>query len=220
MRPTEHRKTAAVRENLERTPQNRSICGWLGAREPTSVAIQRMLPAPRESVYNARKKGFEMLALLLAAAITPNSVPAIVGALEGCWKAPGEVRGKNATSVARGEWHLGRRYFVLHLKSVPPAQAYEAAIAYGAGEKKGGIGSFWMDTFGGLSEPSLGLGTVNSDGFDLDYKFKDAVYHNSFQRTGKGWRWTITERPPGNPPKLFARYDFTPASCRGLAFGF
>lgn len=161
-----------------------------------------------------------MFELLLAAAITPNSVPAIVGALEGCWKAPGQVRRKNATSVARGEWHLGRRYFVLHLKSVPPAEPYEAAITYGAGEKEGQLGSFWMDTFGGLYEPSLGLGTVNPDGFSLDYKFKDAVYHNSFQRVGKGWRWTIIEQPFAKPQKLFARYDLTPASCRGLAFGF
>jgi hypothetical protein len=128
-----------------------------------------------------------MFELLLPAAITPNSVPDIVGALKGCWKAPGQVRGKNATSVARGEWHLGRRYFVLHLKSVPPA---------------------------------LGLGAVNTDGFSLDYKFKDAVYHNSFQRVGEGLRWTIIDQPSDNPQKLFARYDLTPASCRGLAFGF
>lgn len=161
-----------------------------------------------------------MLEFLLAAAAAANSVPAIVGALEGCWKAPGEVRGKNATSIARGEWHLGRRYFVLHLKSVPPAQPYEAAITYGAGENEGGIGSFWMDTFGGLYEPSLGLGRVEADGFSLDYKFKDAVYHNSFQRVGKGWRWTIIEQPFGNPQKLFARYGLTRTSCRGLAFGF
>jgi len=24
-----------------------------------------------------------------------------------------------------GDWHLGRRYFVLHLRQVPPAQLYE-----------------------------------------------------------------------------------------------
>ena len=161
-----------------------------------------------------------MLELLLAAAVTANSAPTIVGALEGCWKAPGEVRGKNATSVARGEWHLGRRYFILHLKSVPPAEPYEAAITYGAGEKEGDIGSFWMDTFGGLYEPSLGLGRVNRNGFNLDYRFKDAVYHNSFRRIGKGWRWIIIEQPSGSPQRLFAQYDLTRASCRGLAFDF
>jgi hypothetical protein len=161
-----------------------------------------------------------MLEFLLAAAMTSNPVPPIVGALEGCWKAPGNVRGKNATSVARGEWHLGRRYFVLHLKSVPPAEPYEAAITYGAGEKEGGIGSFWMDTFGGLYEPSLGLGRVETDGFNLDYKFKDAVYHNSFRRVGRGWRWTIVEQPFSNPQRLFARYDLTRTSCRGFVFDF
>jgi hypothetical protein len=143
-----------------------------------------------------------------------------VSGLEGCWSAPGQVRGKDATSVLRGEWHLGRRYFVLHLRSVAPAQAYEAAITYRAGEKPGGIGSFWMDTFGGLYEPSLGLGAVSPDGFYLDYHFPDAAYHNRFERRGKGWRWTIVERAPGKPDKLFARYELAPASCRGTTFTF
>ena len=140
--------------------------------------------------------------------------------LEGCWNAPGQVRGKDATSVVRGEWHLGRRYFVLHLRSVPPAQAYEAAITYGAGEKPGRVGSFWMDTFGGLYEPSLGLGAASSDGFSIDYRFPDAIYHNRFERLGRGWRWTIVEQAPGKPDKLFAEYKLAPASCRGMTFDF
>lgn len=163
-----------------------------------------------------------MVGLLLAAAAVAasNTVPADVGGLQGCWKAPGHVRGKDATSVARGEWHLGKRYFVLHLRSVPPSQPYEAAITYGAGEKSGGVGSFWMDTFGGLYEPSLGLGAVTSDGFSLDYRFPDAVYHNVFRRSGSGWRWTIVERAEGKPDKLFAEYRLSPASCRGMKFDF
>jgi hypothetical protein len=160
------------------------------------------------------------LFLFAIAAAPSNSVPAAVGGLDGCWKVSGEVRGKDATSVARGEWHLGRRYFVLQLRSVPPADAYEAAITYGAGEKSGEVGSFWMDTFGGLYEPSLGLGAVTRDGFGLDYRFPDAVYHNRFSRDGKGWRWTIIEQAPGKPEKLFAEYHLRPASCRGMKFSF
>lgn len=162
-----------------------------------------------------------MLLFLAALAVPPaNIVPAAVGGLDGCWKAPGEVRGKDAASVARGEWHLGRRYFVLHLRSVASAQPYEAAITYGAGEKRGQVGSFWTDTFGGLYQPSLGLGAVTKDGFWLDYRFPDAVYHNSFERVGNGWRWTIVEQAAGKPDKLFARYELTRASCRGIRFDF
>src|SRR3954462_6683446 len=100
-----------------------------------------------------------MLSLLVLAAtpaLAPNSVPAVVGGLAGCWKAAGEVRGKDATSVARGSWHLGRRYFMLQLRSIVLKSPYEAAIVYGGGEKPGGVGSFWMDTFGGAYAPSLG----------------------------------------------------------------
>ncbi len=161
--------------------------------------------------------------LFLAAAVAapaPNLVAPIVGGLRGCWSVGGAVRGKDATSVARGEWHLGRRYFTLHLRSVPPAEPYEAAISYGAGEKPGGIGSFWMDTFGGLYEPSLGLGAVTIDGFALDYRFPDAIYHNRFKRVGKLWSWTILEQAAGKPDKLFAEYKLRPASCRGMNFEF
>ena len=122
--------------------------------------------------------------------------------------------------MARGEWHLGRRYFTLHVRSTTPAQPYEAAITYGAGEKPGAIGSFWMDTFGGLYEPSLGLGAVMPDGFGLDYRFPDTVYTNRFTRAGTGWTWTIMEKPTGKPATLFARYRLAPASCRGMKFEF
>ena len=163
-----------------------------------------------------------MLALLAFAAALPlyPQPPGLraVGGLAGCWKAPGQVRGKGATSVARGTWHLGGRYFVLQIKATT-LKPYEAAITYGAGEKPEAIGSFWMDSFGGLYEPSLGLGAVTPDGFRQNYAFADALYVNRFARAGKGWTWTITEQAPGKPDKLFARYDLTPASCRGLSFG-
>src|SRR3954471_831250 len=155
-----------------------------------------------------------------AAALPSNLVPAVVGGLAGCWKAPGQVRGKDATSVARGSWHLGRRYFTLQLRSIVPKSPYEAAIVYGAGEKAGSVGSFWMDTFGGAYGPSLGAGAVTRDGFSLDYRFPDSVYTNRFTRNGKGWRWTIMEKVAGKPGKLFARYDLNPASCRGISFDF
>lgn len=157
---------------------------------------------------------------LMAAAMPTTPGPPVLDALKGCWNASGQVRGKDATSIARGEWHLGGRYFMLHLRSVPPASAYEAAITYGAGASSKAVGSFWMDTFGGLYEPSLGLGAVNGDGFSVDYRFPDAVYHNRFERVGRGWRWTIVEQATGKPDKLFAEYKLTPARCRGMTFSF
>lgn len=161
-----------------------------------------------------------MLEIVVAAALASNVVPGVVGGLEGCWNARGHVRSKDATSIARGEWHLGKHYFILHLRSVPPVAPYEAAITYGAGEKPGQIGSFWMDTFGGLYEPSLGLGAVEANGFELDYHFPDAIYQNRFLRTGSGWRWTITEQVAGKPDEVFANYELAPTSCRRLRFGF
>lgn len=161
-----------------------------------------------------------LIAATTAAASLPNKVPEVVGGLAGCWTATGQVRGKDSSSIARGDWHLGRRYFVLHLRAVGPAQPYEAAIYYGAGEKPGAIGSFWMDTFGGLYEPSMGLGRVAENGFSLDYRFPDSVYTNRFSKTGKGWTWTIIEKPRDKPERLFAKYILSVAPCAGMKFGF
>ena len=55
--------------------------------------------------------------------------------------------GKDSPSIARGEWHLGRRYFTLHLRATG-SDPYEAAITYGAGEQPRAIGSVFLDTFG------------------------------------------------------------------------
>jgi len=153
-----------------------------------------------------------------AAAPAPPGL-AEVGRLAGCWKAPAEVRGRDATSIIRGEWHLGGRYFVLHVRSLTK-EPYEAAITYGAGETPEAIGSFWMDTFGGLYEPSLGLGGLSPGGFTLKYRFPDAVYVNQFQARGSGWRWTIIEHAVGKPDKIFASYDLQPTVCGAEAFDF
>ena len=163
--------------------------------------------------------GFVVLAVAAAAAQPANTAPAVLGGLEGCWKAPGQVLGKDAASVARGEWHLGGRYFMLHLRAVSPKQPYEAALLYGAGEKPTAINAFWADSFGGaFSTP--GTGAVASDGFAVTYAYPDSTYINRFTRSGKGWRWTITEQAAGKPDKLFAQYNLTPASCRGMKFDF
>ena len=158
-------------------------------------------------------------AAAIAAPVPKTPGLAAVDGLTGCWKVSGQVRGKDATSIARGEWHLGGRYFTLHLRQVT-TRPYEAAITYGAGAKPDEIGSFWMDTFGGLYEPSLGLGKLTPEGFTLSYRFPDALYVNRFERRGGGWRWTIVEQAAGKTDKGFAEYSLARASCRGMRFDF
>jgi len=66
-----------------------------------------------------------LVAATAGAALPPNKLPDVVGGLAGCWTATGQVRGKDASAIARGDWHPGRGYFVLYLRQVPPAQVYE-----------------------------------------------------------------------------------------------
>lgn len=167
-----------------------------------------------------------MLTLILAAAAVAAPRPpdgasgmTAVGPLAGCWRVAGQVRGEPSPSIARGRWHLGRRYFTLQLRATGKTN-YEAAITYGAGKEPGAIGSIWHDTFGGLYEPSLGTGEKTPAGFVQMYRFPDATYVNRFARDGNSWRWTIHETVPGKADSLFASYRMRPSSCRSLRFTF
>lgn len=177
------------------------------------ITYRSTLAAERETV---------VLTLMLMLGTPTYTVPpglAGVAGLHGCWRVSGQVQGRDSPSIARGEWHLGRRYFTLHLRATG-SDPYEAAITYGAGEKPQAIGSVFSDTFGGLYEPSLGLGELEQGGFVQRYRFSDATYVNRFTRSGTGWRWTITEETKNKPPSVFADYHLRPASCHGMKFDY
>lgn len=163
-----------------------------------------------------------MLTLMMLLATPAYTVPpglAVVGGLEGCWQVSGQVQGSDSPSIARGQWHLGRRYLTLQLRADGP-DPYEAAITYGAGEQPEAIGSVFLDVFGGLYEPSLGLGETEQGGFVQRYRFTDATYVNRFSRSGNGWHWTIMEQPNDGPQTVFADYQLRPASCSGMQFDY
>ena len=157
-----------------------------------------------------------MLMLATPAYTVPPGL-AVMAELQGCWRISGRTQGKDSPAIARGEWHLGRRYFTLHMRTTGP-DPYEAAITYGAGEKPRAIGSVFSDTFGGLYEPSLGLGELEDGGFVQRYHFPDATYLNRFSRAGSGWHWTITEQTKDKGSSVFADYHLRPARCRGMRF--
>jgi hypothetical protein len=141
-----------------------------------------------------------------------------VGGLQGCWQVSGKTLGEATTGIVRGQWHLGRRYFNLQFRTIG-SDPYEASITYGAGKQPGEIGSVFLDTTGGLYEPSLGLGELEKGGFAQRYRFSGADYLNRFIRTDNGWRWTITEQTKGKPDSVFADYRLRRSpSCRGLQF--
>jgi hypothetical protein len=161
-----------------------------------------------------------MLALAAAAAApVPNAVPAVVGGLVGCWDVTGQVRGKDAPSIARGDWHIGRLYFMFQLRSVVAGKPYTAAIIYGQGTKPGTIGSYWLDVVGGTA-PTPVTGAPTPDGFTVAYDFGDSVYTNHFARVSGGWRWTIVEQETGRPAREFAHYHLVRATCRNKKFDF
>lgn len=163
-----------------------------------------------------------MLSLSLLAATPGYVVPpglAALSGLHGCWRVSGQVQGKDAPAIARGEWRLGRRYFTLHLRA-GGAEPYEAAITYGAGERPQAIGSVFSDTVGGMYGPSWGSGEITGDGFVQRYRFPDTMYLNRFARAGRGWRWSIFEQTPGKADVVFADYRLAAASCRGMRFDY
>lgn len=142
-----------------------------------------------------------MISVLLILATSAYTVPpglAGVGGLKGCWRVSGKTLGEDTSGIARGHWHLGERYFNLQFRTTG-SDPYEASITYGAGKQPRAIGSVFLDTTGGLYEPSLGLGELEQDGFVQRYQFSDVIYVNRFTRSDYGWRWTITEQKRTKP---------------------
>ncbi|WP_426266214.1 hypothetical protein [Sphingomonas sp. LHG3443-2] len=163
-----------------------------------------------------------MISVLMMLATPVYAVPpglAGVAGLQGCWRVTGRTLGEDTPAIARGQWHLGKRYFNLQLRTIG-SDPYEASITYGAGKEPRAIGSVFLDTTGGLYEPSLGLGELAEGGFVQRYRFTGATYLNRFSRTGDGWRWTITEQADDKPSSVFADYRLRPAPCRGMQFDY
>lgn len=160
------------------------------------------------------------MAMAVAQHVSRTAGMESVSGLEGCWRVTGRVQGEDAPGFAKGEWHLGGRYFMLHLRVPRPGDEYEAAITYGAGERPNEIGSLFSDTFGGLYGPSLGAGARTDAGFEQRYRFPDSVYLNRFERQQRGWHWTIVEQVPGREDRAFADYRLVPARCSGMRFAF
>lgn len=159
--------------------------------------------------------------LLLAAAAAPvqADAPQPFGELSGCWRAPGIVLGKQVDGIARGEWRLGRRYFMLQLSSFDQKRTYSAAIVYGAGGEADSVNSYWMDSFGGAYSTS-GRGTARSGEINVEYVYPGSRYRNRFARTADGWEWTIEEASDGKPSRVFAHYRLTPTACGTHVFSF
>ena len=59
---------------------------------------------------------------------------------------------------------------------------------------------------------------ATANGFWVAYDYGDSIYTNRFDHLGRDWRWTIVEREPGKPEKLFAEYHLTPTACRAMKF--
>ena len=148
-----------------------------------------------------------------SAGAAAESVASLDG-LIGCWSASGEVQGKHTENAMRGSWRLDRRYVLLEVHGLDPADPYDAAIVMAdAGE--GALTAFWMDSFGGAYSVS-GAGRATGSELVISYAYPDAIYVNRFARTPEGWAWRITEEKAGETPQLFAQYELRPASCAGM----
>ncbi|MGQ3230187.1 MAG: hypothetical protein ACT6R2_15010 [Blastomonas fulva] len=206
------------------------LCVWFRVEYP-GIAEEscRSANAPLRSSGHAAslllkpsRGALNMIPVLLILATPAYTLPpglSGVAGLKGCWRVTGKTLGEDTSAIARGQWHLGARYFNLQLRT-NGSDPYEASITYGAGDQPRAIGSVFLDTTGGLYEPSLGLGELEQNGFFQRYQFSGAVYVNRFVRSDYGWRWTITEQSQDKTTSVFADYHLRSVSCRGMRFDY
>ena len=157
-----------------------------------------------------------ILASSCAAALIAGSAtaaPRVFDALTGCWDATGQLRGKPAHSLARGQWAIDRKYFLLQLVGAPGGKHYAAAIFFGE-QADGRIVAHWLDMFGAEFSQYLGRGTATATTVVTDFAYPDGPTRNEISLLPDGkWRMLVTETPAGKPQDVFSDYRFTRARC-------
>jgi len=165
-----------------------------------------------------RLRGLAAACAALLTAGPAASAPKIFDALAGCWTVTGVVRGKPIENLARGQWAIDGKYFLLQLVGAPSGKPYAAALFFGQ-KADGGVVVHWLDIFGADESQYLGRGQATATTVVTDFPYPDGPTRNEISLEPDGrWRMLVTETPAGKPKAVFSDYQFTHATCGAARF--
>ncbi|MCC2975527.1 hypothetical protein LK533_02415 [Sphingomonas sp. PL-96] len=150
-----------------------------------------------------------------AAAEEPARAPDAVRQLEGCWQGTGSVLDKPVTIALEVRPVALGAMMAVDARSVAtsdPADRYAAHLLFGGGKDAGQVTGFWSDSFGG-SMTATGLGSARADGFEIAYRYSDAMFVNRWRIAGEELGWTILARDVQGKEQPFATYALRRVSC-------
>ena len=158
-------------------------------------------------------------------------VPPGVMKLVGCWQGEGLVMKKPVTIRIAAAPIVESAMLAVDVSSAAVADGtdrYAAHLLFGgaphaAGHKDGDrdgdrITGYWADSFGG-AYATTGVGASTPSGFEMTYRYPDAVFTNRWRIDGaqKTLTWDITSRPSKNPSSaresVFAHYALHATTC-------
>jgi len=101
--------------------------------------------------------------------------------LAGNWVLQGTIAGKETTHDIAAEWVLGHQYVRIHEvsreKNSQGQPAYEAMVFVGWDQPSAEYVCMWLDTYGGMSDTSIGRAQRDGDEIHFLFKDKDSVFH-------------------------------------------
>lgn len=157
------------------------------------------------------------MALLMSAPVAAQEstpVPQAVRQLEGCWRGAGTVMDKPVTVALSAHPIVLGAMLAVDADSVAtadPSDRYVAHLLFGGGKDAAAVTGFWSDSFGGTMT-ATGSGTVRADGFEIGYRYGDAMFVNRWQVAGDRLRWEIVAQENGKS-QAFASYALEHVAC-------
>jgi hypothetical protein len=145
-------------------------------------------------------------------ALSADTRPTLLRALDGHWVMTGDVLGKPVTYDMVAAPTLQGAFTEMHMKDVQVPSEYEARVFIGVDPGSRFVIAHWLDSFGAKSSIPHGTGQVfgNTIQFTIPYDsgpFRDTLIVHLEDRS---WSLAIEASQPDGSRKHFARYEIRP----------
>jgi hypothetical protein len=134
--------------------------------------------------------------------------------LAGSWVLQGTIAGKQTTHDVSAEWALAHQYLRVHEVSREKKDngepAYQAMVFIGWDQTQSQYVCFWLDTYGGAFDSTIGHAKRDGDEVAFLFKYPDGPFHTTFAYDPQTdtWQWRMDSEDKGTL-KPFARVKLT-----------
>jgi hypothetical protein len=148
-------------------------------------------------------------ALAQEQAISVDTRPTLLQALDGRWLMKGDVLGKPVTYDMVAAPTLQGTFTEMHMNDVQVPSEYEARVFIGAELGSQLVIAHWLDNFGAKSSIPHGTGQVSGNTIQFTIPYESGPFRDTliFRPEDRSWSLVIEASQPDGSWKHFARYE-------------